>query len=108
MFTYNVRSTLMLAPRLCIVAEEVPLQCHCISRCARRVFLCGQGSEHRKQWIENRLKELVGVFAVECVGFVALVKSFGHEKLWPRTFVRDKLGDWNVGLRFREHESAGH
>jgi hypothetical protein len=37
---------------------------HCISRCVRRAFLCGQGFEHRKQWIEDRLKELVGVFVV--------------------------------------------
>ncbi len=27
---------------------------HCISRCVRRAFLCGEGCEHRKQWIEDR------------------------------------------------------
>ena len=42
---------------------------HCISRCVRRAFLCGEGREHRKQWIENRLKVLSGIFAVECAGF---------------------------------------
>ncbi len=24
---------------------------HCISRCVRRAMLCGEGFEHRKQWI---------------------------------------------------------
>jgi hypothetical protein len=35
-------------------------------------FCGGQGCEHRKQWIEIRLKDLVGVFAVECAGFAVL------------------------------------
>ena len=29
---------------------------HCIARCVRRAFLCGEGFEHRKQWIEDRLE----------------------------------------------------
>ena len=28
----------------------------CISRCVRKANLCGEGFEHRKQWIEDRLK----------------------------------------------------
>ncbi len=62
----------MPAPRSTIVDEAVTPWYHCISRCVRRAFLCGQGCEHRKQWIENRLKELVGVFAVECAGFAVM------------------------------------
>ena len=42
---------------------------HCVSRCVRRAFLCGDNHAHRKQWIENRLRELVGIFAIECAGF---------------------------------------
>jgi REP element-mobilizing transposase RayT len=42
---------------------------HCISRCVRRAFLCGEGNEHRKQWIEDRLRELAGVFAIDVCGF---------------------------------------
>jgi len=60
------------APRSTIVDEAVTPWYHCISRCVRRAFLCGQGCEHRKQWIENRFKELVGVFAVECAGFAVM------------------------------------
>jgi len=62
----------MPAPRSTIVDEAVTPWYHCISRCIRRAFLCGQGYEYRKQWIENRLKELVGVFAVELAGFAVM------------------------------------
>jgi len=31
----------------------------------RRAFLCGENHAHRKQWIEDRLKEVVGIFAIE-------------------------------------------
>jgi len=59
----------MPAPRSTIVDEAVTPWYHCIFRCVRRAFLCGQGFEYRKDWIENRLKELVSVFAVELAGF---------------------------------------
>jgi hypothetical protein len=59
----------MPTPRSQLVDVSVTPWYHCISRCVRRAFLCGPGREHRKQWLEDRLKELVGIFAVECVGF---------------------------------------
>jgi len=62
----------MPAPRSTIVDEAVTPWYHCISRCVRRAFLCGQGYEYRKQWIEDRLKELVSVFAVELAGFAVM------------------------------------
>jgi len=33
--------------------------------------------DHRKQWIEDRLRELVGIFSVECAGF-ALMDNHLH------------------------------
>ena len=46
---------------------------HCISRCVRRAFLFSEGensnSGDRKGWIERRLKELAGIFAVSVGGF---------------------------------------
>jgi hypothetical protein len=59
----------MPGPRSRLVDPFVTPWYHCISRCVRRAFLCGEGAGHRKQWIEDRLKELVEIFAVECAGF---------------------------------------
>ena len=47
---------------------------HCISRCVRRAFLCGEGYQHRKQWIEDRLELLAQHFAVSVCGFSVMVK----------------------------------
>ena len=45
---------------------------HCISRCVRRAFLCGEGHEHRKRWIEDRLQELARIFAIDVCGFAIM------------------------------------
>ena len=44
---------------------------HCISQCVRRAFLLGEGDgeTNRKEWIEKRLEELAGIFAVSLGGF---------------------------------------
>jgi hypothetical protein len=59
----------MSTPRSRLVDPLVTPWYHCISRCVRHAFLCGDHHAHRKQWIENRLRELVGIFAIECAGF---------------------------------------
>jgi hypothetical protein len=45
---------------------------HAISRCVRRAFLAGGKHEHRKDWIEQRLWLLSGVFAVEVAGYAVM------------------------------------
>ena len=42
---------------------------HCITRCVRRAFLLGEGDHNRREWLENRLEELSGIFAVAVGGF---------------------------------------
>jgi len=52
-----------------LVDLEVTRYYHCISRCVRRAFLCGEGFEHRKKWIEERIELLARNFAVSVCGF---------------------------------------
>jgi len=67
----------MATPRSIIVDEAVTSYYHCVSRCVRRAFLCGGEFSHRKQWIEDRLKELVGMLAIDCAGF-AVMDNYLH------------------------------
>lgn len=62
----------MTMARELLVDVQVTRYYHCISRCVRRAMLCGEGFEHRKQWIENRLQTLAGCFAVSVCGFAVL------------------------------------
>jgi hypothetical protein len=42
---------------------------HCVTRCVRRACLLGNKEHNRKEWIESRLQELAGCFAVAVGGF---------------------------------------
>ena len=70
--TQTGRSTAMATPRSMIVDEAVTSWYHCTSHCVRRAFLCGDGKGHRKARIEDRLRGLVGVFAIDCAGYIDL------------------------------------
>ena len=59
----------MTTARSELVDLDVTRYYHCISRCVRRAFLCGEGYEHRKQWIEDRLELLANNFAIAVCGF---------------------------------------
>jgi len=62
----------MTMPRRQLVDVTVTRYYHCISRCVRRAFLCGEGFEHRKAWIEARLEVLAKQFAISVCGFAIL------------------------------------
>ena len=42
---------------------------HCVTRCVRRAHLLGDQEHNRREWIEGRLEELAGCFAVAVGGF---------------------------------------
>jgi hypothetical protein len=69
---FQLEACVMTMARGSIVDSAVTPYYHCISRCVRRAFLCGEGHEDRKQWIEDRLKELAGIFAIEVCGYAVL------------------------------------
>jgi len=68
----------MTYPRLQTVDPQTPGFFHCVSRCVRRAFLCGQdvysgrSYEHRKAWVEERLLALAECFAVGLYAYAVM------------------------------------
>lgn len=57
------------------VMPDRPVWTHVVSRCVRKAYLCGGRDgrwDHRRQWLEDRLRELSGVFAVEIAAYAVM------------------------------------
>ncbi|NND88651.1 MAG: transposase [Flavobacteriaceae bacterium] len=74
---------------------------HCIGRCVRRAFLCGechltgQNYEHRKQWVTDRLAVLSHVFAIDVAAY-AVMSNHYHLVLRVNTHQAHELSDEEV------------
>ncbi|MEX2469040.1 MAG: transposase [Pseudohongiellaceae bacterium] len=73
----------MTLPRAALVSAETTPYYHCICRCVRRAFLCGQDPysgrsfEHRRLWVCERLALLTEVFAIDLCAY-ALMSNHYH------------------------------
>jgi len=86
--------------------EDTPYY-HCISRCVRRAFLCGQDPqtgfnfEHRRQWIVDRIKTLSSIFAIELCAY-AVMSNHYHIVIRVNTEQAHHWSDQEVAERWTQ------
>ena len=72
----------MTRPRKELIAPESTTYYHCINRCVRRAFLCGEDHatgrnfEHRKAWVQQRLTLLSEVFAIDICSYAIMSNHY--------------------------------
>ena len=72
----------MPKPRKTLLSLDATPYYHSLSRCVRRAFLCGndvltaKNYEHRRQWIQDRLLVLAGIFAIDIAAYVIMSNHY--------------------------------
>jgi len=97
----------MPKPRKAQVSLEATPYYHCVSRCVRRAFLCGkddhsgQSYEHRRQWIEERMRLLAETFALDICAY-AVMSNHYHVVLHVDSERADAWNDTEVIRRWHQ------
>ncbi|WJG08540.1 transposase [Aliiglaciecola sp. LCG003] len=80
---------------------------HCVSRCVRRAFLCGEDMltgksyEYRRQWVEDRLLFLSRVFCIDVCAY-AVMSNHTHVVLHVNQDEAKQLSDQEVIIRWQK------
>ncbi len=84
---------------------------HCISRCVRRAFLCGedkfsgQNFSHRRQWVAERMRFLAGLFTIDICAY-AIMSNHYHLVLHADSNENEHLSHLEVCQRWCRLYSA--
>ena len=84
--------------------EDTPYY-HCISRCVRRAYLCGddpvsgRNFDHRKRWLVQRIKQLSATFSIDVCAY-AVMSNHYHLVLHVDTQQADSWSEEEVIKRW--------
>lgn len=87
----------MTTPRSQQIDLEMTPYYHCMSRCVRHAYLCGDNSltgqncDHRKGWIESRMKYLSSIFGIQICSY-AVMSNHYHMVLYVD---RELVSNWS-------------
>jgi hypothetical protein len=86
---------------------------HCVSRCVRQAFLCGddrfsgKNFDHRKLWLQERMEKLAGIMAVDVLGF-SVMSNHIHLLLRIRPDIAAAWSDEEVAHRWWQLHPGRH
>ena len=108
----------MTQARHTVVSREETGVYHCVSRCVRRAFLCGwdaysgKNYEHRRDWVQERLRELSERFGVQVLAY-SVMSNHTHLVLrtrpdWVDSWSADEVAErWCRLFRGRKAQREG-
>jgi len=88
----------MPKPRKSLISLQDTSYYHCVSRCVRRAFLCGndaftgQNYEHRRAWVEDKMLSLATIFAIDICAY-AVMSNHTHLVLHVN---QDEANNWSI------------
>ena len=95
----------MTLPRKSLVSlHDTPFY-HCVSRCVRRAFLCGndhysgKNYEHRRDWLEAKLLRTANIFAIKLCAY-AVMHNHYHVVLHVRPDIANNWTELDVVRRW--------
>ncbi len=97
----------MTLPRRVLIDPQQTPYYHCVSRCVRRAFLCGEDRltgknfNHRRGWIEARLQRLATIFAIDLCAY-AVMSNHYHVVLHINTPQQQSWSDTQVIARWQQ------
>ncbi|WCE31744.1 transposase [Vibrio sp. SCSIO 43137] len=97
----------MTTARKQLVSADVTPYYHCVSRCVRRSFLCGEDPvtqksyEHRRDWIEHKIYALSQVYCIDICAY-AVMSNHYHLVLHINKENASKLSACEVIARWQQ------
>ncbi|WGY45522.1 transposase [Vibrio sp. ABG19] len=72
----------MTTARAKLICPQITPYYHCVSRCVRRSFLCGQDHvsgrsyEHRRQWVEDKILHLAAIYCIDICAYAVMSNHY--------------------------------